>query len=116
MDQFTVTRPWWSVLDCGALDPWAAVVQVNDETEIDDAVLCDEKMDPNVAADLMRSGHGAWNVDASRVLQRVRQKLRGQEDPLGEPLAVSGQVSYLINAAQDPENLAQMFYGWAPWV
>lgn len=34
----------------------------------------------------------------------------------GAALSVEGQVRSLVMDAQDMDNLAMMYYGWAPWV
>ena len=54
--------------------------------------------------------------DASRVLLRMRQKLRGQEDVGAEALGVEGQVDKLINAAMDERNLCTLYAGWGAWM
>lgn len=57
---------------------------------------------------------GNFNSDAERTLLRIKQKLQGFE--YGEVLSVEGQVSQLIQEAQDKERLAKLFPGWASWV
>jgi ataxia telangiectasia mutated family protein len=59
---------------------------------------------------------GAASADAERVLLRVRQKLKGNEDPNGEAMSVQGHVKYLINQATDPYNLAVIYHGWSPYL
>lgn len=54
------------------------------------------------------------NADAERALLRVQKKIDGTEE--GEPRGVEGQVQQLFQDAQNPDNLAVMFVGWAPWV
>lgn len=56
------------------------------------------------------------NDAAARALIRVKQKLEGYEDPNGNALSVEGQVKYLVQQAQDPQNLSCLFPGWAPWM
>jgi phosphatidylinositol kinase/protein kinase (PI-3 family) len=46
----------------------------------------------------------------------VRQRLSGLEHKDIGALSVAGQVKLLIKEAQDPSNLALMYYGWAAWV
>ena len=55
--------------------------------------------------------------DASRVLERLKQKLQGHgEDPNGDMMSVEGQVKLLINEAIDPENLMKIYAGWGAWL
>ena len=57
------------------------------------------------------------NDAATRTIAKINEKLQGYEDgTLGERQTVDGQVRLLINAARDPENLAGLFPGWAPWL
>lgn len=56
------------------------------------------------------------NEVAENVLARIQAKLHGREDTGGESLNVSRHVRWLIQQAQNEENLAHMFPGWAPWV
>eukprot|EP00624_Nannochloropsis_granulata_P002745 evm.model.NODE_23824_length_21681_cov_83.114159.1 len=54
--------------------------------------------------------------DAERALLRIRQKLKGYEDPGGDAMSVEGHVKYLISEATDPDNLCRIFVGWSPWL
>ncbi|GAQ86367.1 Protein kinase ATM/Tel1 [Klebsormidium nitens] len=54
------------------------------------------------------------NTDATRALLRVKEKLDGYEE--GEMRSLQGQVQQLIQDAQDPERLCQMFPGWGSWI
>lgn len=55
--------------------------------------------------------------DASRVLDRLKQKLQGHgEDPNGDMMSVEGQVKLLVNEATDPENLCKIYSGWGAWL
>jgi len=54
--------------------------------------------------------------DAERALLRIRQKLKGYEDPGGDAMGVEGHVKYLISEATDPDNLCRIFVGWSPWL
>lgn len=57
------------------------------------------------------------NEAAARAIARVQEKLQGYEDGTsGDQQSVEGQVQLLINSARDPDNLSEMFVGWAPWV
>ena len=56
----------------------------------------------------------AVNPEAERALLRVKEKLLGLEE--GSILSTKGHVKYLIQAATNPENLCQMYYGWQPWM
>lgn len=49
-----------------------------------------------------------------RVLQRLLDKLKGIDDV--HPLSVQGQVNVTIQQAVDPQRLAQIFYGWRPYL
>ncbi len=60
------------------------------------------------------SGSKGGNTDAERALLRLKAKLQGYEH--GQALSVEGQVKQLIAEAQDPNRLAEMFPGWAPWL
>jgi phosphatidylinositol kinase/protein kinase (PI-3 family) len=55
------------------------------------------------------------NLEAGRVLSRLRQKLQGHVDD-GEPLSVPAQVKRVIQEATDENNLADLYYGWAAWL
>ena len=57
-----------------------------------------------------------WVKDANRILERVRVKMKGQEDHSGEALSVAGHVAHLINVARDPAQLSRMYHGWAAFV
>lgn len=54
------------------------------------------------------------NADADRALSRVRDKLNGYES--GEYLGVESQVTKLVAAATERDNLAQLFCGWSAWL
>lgn len=50
-------------------------------------------------------------------LRKVRRKIRGLLDENeGLPMNVHGQVDVLIQEASSPENLCQMYGGWAPYI
>ena len=54
---------------------------------------------------------------AERAIARIEEKLHGYEDGTSaEQQSVESQVQLLLNAAQDPINLCQMFGGWVPYV
>lgn len=55
------------------------------------------------------------NLEASRVLGRLRQKLQGQADD-GVQLDLSAQVKRAIQEATDESNLSKMYYGWASFL
>ncbi|CAM9385384.1 unnamed protein product [Chrysoparadoxa australica] len=80
--------------------------QVEDENGLSDA-------DPTMKGP---EGGGAPADAAARALLRIRQKLQGYEDPNGDSMSVEGQVMLLLNQAKDPDNLSQLFPGWAPWL
>jgi ataxia telangiectasia mutated family protein len=57
------------------------------------------------------------NELAAHAIARIHEKLLGYEDGTsGEQQSVESQVQLLVNAARDPENLCDMFPGWAPWM
>lgn len=57
------------------------------------------------------------NEAAMQTISRIQQKLQGYEDGTsGEQQSIESQIQLLINSARDPDNLCQMFEGWAPWV
>lgn len=57
------------------------------------------------------------NLEAVKTIIKIKEKLKGYEDSTsGEQQGVEGQVQLLINSARDPDNLCQIFNGWAPWV
>ena len=62
------------------------------------------------------AGGGQNTADAERALLRIRQKLKGYEDPNGDAMSVEGHVKYLINEATSPENICRIFPGWSPWL
>jgi len=62
------------------------------------------------------SHHMEQNLEAGRVLNRVRQKLQGHVMDDGEPLSVLAQVKRVIQEATDENNLADLYYGWGAWL
>lgn len=57
------------------------------------------------------------NELAAHAIARIHEKLLGYEDGTsGEQQSVESQMQLLVNAARDPDNLCDMFPGWAPWV
>lgn len=57
------------------------------------------------------------NEVANHAIQRVREKLNGYEDGTsGEQQSIEGQVRFLVRAARDPDDLSEMYPGWAPWM
>lgn len=57
-----------------------------------------------------------FNADANRAIMRVKQKLEGTEGPDCQATTIAGQVAKLLGEAADPNNLCQMYAGWAPWL
>ncbi|VEU34635.1 unnamed protein product [Pseudo-nitzschia multistriata] len=52
----------------------------------------------------------------TKTMNKIKEKLQGYEDSTsGEQQGVEGQVQFLINSARDPNNLCNLFPGWAPW-
>lgn len=57
------------------------------------------------------------NNAAARAIAKVNEKLQGYEDgTAGEQQSVEGQIQLLLTAARDPDNLCELFCGWAPWI
>jgi ataxia telangiectasia mutated family protein len=57
------------------------------------------------------------NKEGTKTIAHINEKLLGYEDSTsGEQQGVEGQVQLLINSARDPDNLCEMYHGWAPWV
>ncbi|RWS05005.1 hypothetical protein B4U79_11546 [Dinothrombium tinctorium] len=58
-----------------------------------------------------------FNEQAQICLNQIEDRLKGNltmdNKPMGLPVSVSGQVSYLIGEATNVKNLAQMYIGWA---
>ena len=60
---------------------------------------------------------GERNQAATEIISKIKQKLEGYEDSTsGDQQGVEGQVQLLINSARDPNLLAELYKGWAPWV
>lgn len=62
------------------------------------------------------SSESLGNADAERAVLRVKQKLEGLEWGEGGARSVAGQVSQLLDEAQDPQRLCRMYAGWAAWM
>ncbi|KAL8622808.1 hypothetical protein ACOMHN_026929 [Nucella lapillus] len=60
------------------------------------------------------------NEQALNHVQNIEDRLRGilksKTKPRGLPLSIEGHVNYLIQAATDERNLAQMYIGWAAYL
>lgn len=72
--------------------------------------------DPN--ADLYHFTDSTENDNdaALRAIGKIKQKLTGFEENVGEQQSVEGQVRLLMNSAQDPDKLCKLFGGWSAWV
>nr|CAH7722994.1 unnamed protein product [Callosobruchus chinensis] len=57
----------------------------------------------------------AVNKKAVAIINRVRDKLTGNDFKLDEPLTVEKQVDLLIQQATSNENLCQCYIGWCPF-
>ncbi|CAM6085267.1 unnamed protein product [Calypogeia fissa] len=86
-----------------ALSPLKALQRQQELEDLDDS-----NPDANTVVEM------EGNKDAARALFRVKQKLDGYEE--GEMRSLQGQVHQLIQDAQDPERLSQLFPGWGAWV
>lgn len=53
---------------------------------------------------------------AIKVLRTIEKKIRGEILHVGLNLSEKGQVDELIRQAVDPDNLAKMYIGWAPFL
>jgi serine-protein kinase ATM len=83
----------------------------NDESGEEDQVETNAVAAHAIARDENR------NELAAHAIARIHEKLLGYEDGTsGEQQSVESQVQLLVNAARDPDNLCDMFPGWAPWV
>lgn len=56
------------------------------------------------------------NLKALKSLATINRKLEGNVNNTRLPLSVPGQVDELINQATSPDNLCQMYIGWAPYL
>ena len=56
------------------------------------------------------------NPNAEQVLFRIENKLLGRDNHTTESVSVAKQVDSLIKQATNENNLALMYYGWAPWL
>uniref|UniRef100_A0AAG5DR97 non-specific serine/threonine protein kinase n=1 Tax=Anopheles atroparvus TaxID=41427 RepID=A0AAG5DR97_ANOAO len=56
------------------------------------------------------------NAYAVSVWRRIRMKLEGRDPDPGRRYGVPEQVSWMIQEATDPNNLAVLYEGWTPWV
>jgi serine-protein kinase ATM len=57
------------------------------------------------------------NDVATRTIAKINEKLHGYEEgTFGEMQTIEGQVRLLINAARNPDNLCNLYYGWMPWL
>ena len=59
------------------------------------------------------SNKGSNESELPKAIKRVSDKLNGVE--FGVPMSVKDQVNKLIQNATSEMNLAQMYYGWAPF-
>lgn len=56
------------------------------------------------------------NPNAEQVLFQIQNKLLGRDNLTTESMSVSKQVDRLIKQAMNENNLALMYFGWAPWL
>lgn len=76
----------------------------------------DEQQDANHAAThAQQNPQHTPNLEADRVMGRLRQKLQGQADD-GVQMDISAQVKRAIQEATDESNLSKMYFGWAPFL
>jgi ataxia telangiectasia mutated family protein len=98
----------------------------DDEDEEDDEDVKEDD-DTEALVDVLKGKHdkeksaakdsASRNDQATHIIAKIQQKLQGYEEATsGEQQGIGGQIQLLINQARDPENLAVMFPGWAPWV
>lgn len=57
----------------------------------------------------------ATNKKARMIVDRVKQKLTGNDFNTNDPIDVHGQVDLLIQQATNNENLCQCYIGWCPF-
>ncbi|OHT08547.1 PIKK family atypical protein kinase [Tritrichomonas foetus] len=55
------------------------------------------------------------NLRPQEIIQRIQDKLTGNDFNTVRPLSVEAQIGRLLKAAVNPANLCQMYQGWAPW-
>ena len=56
------------------------------------------------------------NDEAIKIIQRIQDKLTGDDYDTNESLTIENQVARLVKDACKTENLAQMYSGWhASW-
>ncbi|XP_053667016.1 serine/threonine-protein kinase Smg1 [Anopheles marshallii] len=56
------------------------------------------------------------NAYAVSVWRRIRMKLEGRDPDPARRCGISDQVTWMIDEAMDPSNLAVLYEGWTPWV
>ncbi|XP_058127309.1 serine/threonine-protein kinase Smg1-like [Anopheles ziemanni] len=56
------------------------------------------------------------NAYAVSVWRRIRMKLEGRDPDPARRYTIPEQVSWMIQEAMDPNNLAVLYEGWTPWV
>ena len=56
-----------------------------------------------------------YRQEAGNVIKTIRNKLDGIEES-SLLRSDTGQVSYLIESATNPDNLSKMYVGWAPFL
>ena len=70
--------------------------------------------------DLQMGSDGQWMFQALVHLRDIERRIDGAVRKYGKatglPLAVEGQVEYLIQEATNVDNLAQMYIGWAAYM
>ncbi|KAJ1969138.1 hypothetical protein H4R35_006224, partial [Dimargaris xerosporica] len=101
-----------SVVDITAAHPvyQSAQVPALNQTPHDDLPEPDQSLPPDAAAkSTLRARAFIYHA-----LDHGHRKLLS--DPRSDPTAASGMVDKLIATAIDPDNLAHMYEGWAPWI
>eukprot|EP00985_Skeletonema_marinoi_P025478 scaffold18791_cov123-Skeletonema_marinoi.AAC.4 len=90
----------------------------NIKEEEDDDDQCKSKEEPSRPSLMAFKAEDDENRNdaAARAISKITNKLQGYEDSSSFDKSVAGQVKLLINEARDPDNLALMFGGWAPWL
>ncbi|ETN65628.1 hypothetical protein AND_002597 [Anopheles darlingi] len=99
----------------GVTDPMLAT----DRSNSGSAVMVSTSTEPSGNRDKKDQRQGREqkrNTFAVSVWRRIRMKLEGRDPDPNRRCIISEQVSWMIQEAMDPNNLAVLYEGWTPWV
>lgn len=101
-----------------AMTPVRAKQRQHDKDVLPDSSQNEDSGGPEAGGNGPAAGgtESLGNADAERAVLRVKQKLEGLEWGEGGARSVAGQVSQLLDEAQDPQRLCRMYAGWAAWM